>query len=124
VCHLKRSPRYVVRAEEFEPLYYQKKKPKDKVPELYQEMKALEDKFLKLGRKVSIRCINDPSKCYMSLQTCFCRCKKACDNFNLKNIIGPNDSEYECMQDILKFQRAANLIYGTIREEDLFIEND
>jgi len=121
---LKRNPRYVVRAEEFQPIYYQKKKPKEKVPELFHEMKTLEEKFLRLGRRLAITCLDEPSRHYKPLQFCFCRCKKKCENFNLKNIIGPIDDEYECLKDILKLQRISNLIYGTIREQDIFIEND
>lgn len=99
-------------------------KHKEKNPELFNRLKALQEKFLRLGRKTYIYCPQEPARHCVSLATCFARCGHKCGELSVEHLMGENDDKAEFFRDLLTFQRLVNLIYGTVREEDHFNNED
>jgi len=124
---VKRFPRPVIRVENgiirnisgFKPIYELNIKPKDKYPELYERLSILKEKFKEKNRKLSLHCPLLNNMNMVSIETCICRCKVKCDEFIFRNLVGKDEGPSEYMDDFIKFQRLANIIYGTVREKDI-----
>jgi hypothetical protein len=117
----KRFPR-IDRQDSFPPLYTLSIKPKEQYPDLYQELKDLQDKFIKKGRKISIHCERSSDHHISGLEICLCRCKKKCPALNFRNLVAPGEGSADYIDDFIKFQRLSNIIYGTVREKDVKLE--
>lgn len=114
---IKRFPRVDRRLDGFPPLYKLECKPKDKFPELFEDLQTLKEKFKKKGRKISIYCMKAKHIC--SIETCICRCKKKCEAMNFRNLVGQGEGPSEYIDDFIRLQRLVNMIYGTVRERDI-----
>lgn len=110
----------IVRKPEFEPQYFLKIPNKEKYPDLFQKLKTLREKFLRMNRKISLHCPYEEAKEYRSLETCLVRCTRQCEQMKIDNLKGPIDSKQEMYNDLVEYQRLANMIYGTMRQKDIF----
>lgn len=99
-------------------------KHKEKNPELFNRLKALQEKFVRLGRKTYIYCPLEPARHCKSLATCFARCSHKCGELAIDNLMAKDDDKADFFRDLLIFQRLVNLIYGTVREQDHFDDED
>lgn len=111
----------IERKGEFPKLYNSNKKPKDKYPHLYEELKRLRDLFTKRGWRLDLYCPFSKSVHISSLEICICRCKtRRCPMLTFKNIMSDGDSNVaEFIDSFTKFQRLSNIIYGTVRVKDM-----
>ena len=117
----RRYPRYIVRNNQgFEPSYVSGIKSKDKDPNIYKKYQELRQRFIECGRNMSVYCTGQRNH-QVALEVCICRCKKKCNNLNLRYLVGKNEGMYEYMNDFLKLQRLVNILYGTVRKRDVKI---
>ena len=117
---VKLCPRKVERKNEEDfPIFYYGPSASDRDPALFAELVALRESFIKKERAVSIRCPKE-ALTFVSLETCFSKCSKRCSQLDLNKMMGPYDEKSEYFQDLLKFQRLVNVLYGTARKEDHF----